>query len=693
MNSLTGKVYVGNQTDFTVTVIDEHTLATTTIALATDPEYIAVNEVTNKIYVTGGRSLTVIDGATNLTTTIALPDAPGQVVVNPVTNKIYTIANSGLIVIDGATLSAQTVPVGQIPVGIALNTATNKIYVIDQVASMFVVDGVTNNTTTVSLPGSLGQVVVNSYTNKIYVTSSYFYNNNWYQVLDSVDGTTLSISTLFLGQVGVRVAMGLNPRTDKVYVSVNISQYTNYLAIIDGGTLSLNVLQLGLDAPGYLAVEPVSDRIYITYLNPNYGDIGGLLVLNGATNSLATVFTSQFNLGVVTADSVTDRVYIAYTAESLVWVVAGPLPLKFVPVPPCRVVDTRGPDGQFGGPPIQGGTYRDFPLPQGACNIPPSAAAYSLNVTVVPQGPLGYLTVWPTGEGQPAVSTMNSVDGRVKANAAIVPSGASGGVSAYASNTTNVVLDINGYFIPSFTSALAFYPLTSCRLADTRGPQGPLGGPYLAGGQERDFPVLAGGCGIPATAQAYSLNITALPHGALGYLTVWPEGQQRPVVSTLNAPTGTATANAALVTPGTSGGIAVYPSNDTDLLIDVNGYFAPPGPGGMSLYTLLPCRVLDTRQGRGMLWGTMLIDVADSGCGLSSAQAVVLNATVVPQGYLGYLTIWPVTEFQPSISTLNAWDGAITSNMAIVTNIDGWLEAFAPNPTHLILDAFGYFAP
>lgn len=52
---------------------------------------------------------------------------------------------------------------------------------------------------------------------------------------------------------------------------------------------------------------------------------------------------------------------------------------------------------------------------------------YSLNVTVVPQGPLGYLTIWPEGEGQPDVSTMNSPDGRIKANAAVVPGGVSGG--------------------------------------------------------------------------------------------------------------------------------------------------------------------------------------------------------------------------------------------------------------------------
>ena len=90
--------------------------------------------------------------------------------------------------------------------------------------------------------------------------------------------------------------------------------------------------------------------------------------------------------------------------------------LRFTPVTPCRVVDTRNPNGQFGGPAIQGGTSRSFAITQGACNIPPNAWGYSLNVTVVPSAHLGYLTVWPTERKvQPTVSNLNSVDGRVKA--------------------------------------------------------------------------------------------------------------------------------------------------------------------------------------------------------------------------------------------------------------------------------------
>ena len=55
--------------------------------------------------------------------------------------------------------------------------------------------------------------------------------------------------------------------------------------------------------------------------------------------------------------------------------------------------------------------------------------------------------------------------------------------------------------------------------------------------------------------------------------------------------------------------------------------------------------------------------------------------------------MWPDPLQRPTVSTLNAIDGAITSNMAIVPNGDGKTDAFAAGYTQLILDISGYFAP
>ena len=387
---------------------------------------------------------------------------------------------------------------------------------------------------------------------------------------------------------------------------------------------------------------------------------------------------------------------------------SGPLPLQFYPALPCRVVDTRNANGQFGGPPISGGTSRSFPITQGGCSIPSNAAAYSLNVTLVPiqNHPVGYLTIWPTGLTQPTVSTMNSLDGRVKANAAIVPAGTGTAVSVYVTDTTNVVIDIDGYFETPTSQTFAFHPLTPCRVADTRKsnfPQG-LGTPHLSAGVARDFPVLNSSC-ISASdnAVAYSLNLTAIPYPALGdqlgYLEVWPTGYQPPnPVSTLNNPTGTYVANAAIVPAPPSGSITAYASSDTDLAIDINGYFSLDQTGGLSLYPTTPCRVFDSRHvGSGQPFtGTLSppVDVVTSPCGIpATAQAYVFNATVVPSPNLSYLTLWPDGQNQPVVSTLNAADGWVTSNMAIVPNVNGKIDAYASGVTQLILDISSYFAP
>jgi uncharacterized repeat protein (TIGR03803 family) len=378
-----------------------------------------------------------------------------------------------------------------------------------------------------------------------------------------------------------------------------------------------------------------------------------------------------------------------------------PAAYQFVTVTPCRLVDTRPDHGGSG--PIQGGTFQTFPIPQeGGCNIPATAAAYSLNVSVVPLGGLGYLTMWPAGvDLRPLVSTLNSVDGRIKASAAIVPAGTNGAVNIYVTNTTNVILDINGYFAPVSSSTLAFYPLTPCRVADTRHsiyPPG-LGPPYLTGHTERQFPILnATSCNIPPSAAAYSLNFSVVPHGGLSFLTVWPTGQSQPLVSTLNDLPGTIIANAAIVPAGTGGEVSVYPSSDTDLVIDINGYFAPAGTGGLSLYPVPPCRVIDTRKiGSGQPFSGTLsppVDVEGSVCGPpATAQAYVFGAAVVPTGALGYLTLWADGATQPLVSTLNALDGSISSNMAIVPTTNGKVDAYASGITQLVLDISSYFAP
>ena len=81
-------------------------------------------------------------------------------------------------------------------------------------------------------------------------------------------------------------------------------------------------------------------------------------------------------------------------------------------------------------------------------------------------------------------------------------------------------------------------------------------------------------------------------------------------------------------------------------------------------------------------------------CGApATARAFVFNATVVPPGPLGFITMWPQGQSQPLAATLNAYDGAITNSMAIVPTTTGSISVFPVSPTHLVLDIFGCFAP
>ena len=92
---------------------------------------------------------------------------------------------------------------------------------------------------------------------------------------------------------------------------------------------------------------------------------------------------------------------------------------------------------------------------------------------------------------------------------------------------------------------------------------------------------------------------------------------------------------------------------------------------------------------------TRSFTVPSSPCGIpTSAQAYVTNATVLPSGVFGFLTMWQGGQSQPTVSTLNAIDGALTSNAAIIpASPSGVIQVYTSNATHMLLDVSGYFAP
>jgi hypothetical protein len=504
-------------------------------------------------------------------------------------------------------------------------------------------------------------------------------------VADSATGSPQTVALAGTGVAASTLAVSLSPTS------------LSFASTTEGSTLAAQLVTVKNTSTGTVTLtsETITGTNATSFLKS--ATTCGTTLAAGASCTVSVEF-KPLAVGTLTASlSVADNATGSPQLVSLTGTGASTSPtgaLQFIAVTPCRIADTRNATGAFGGPELAAAATRTFDVPQSACGIPSTAVAYSLNVTVVPIQSLGFLTIWPSGQAQPVVSTLNS-DGRVKANATITPAGTNGGVDVFATDATQFILDIDGYFVPAGTSSgLQFFPLTPCRVADTRGASGALGGPSLAENDSRAFPVQSSACGIPSTARAYSLNITAVPHGSLGFLTAWPSGQAQPVVSTLNSSTGVVTANAAIVPAGSVGDVSIFVSDASDVILDVDGYFAPPATGGLSLYTVTPCRVLDTRSSSGALDGMLAVSVHGSTCAPpATARSYVLNATVVPTGSLSYLTLWAAGGTEPDVSTLNATDGAVTSNMAIVPTTNGTIEAFSTDSTQLILDISSYFAP
>jgi hypothetical protein len=116
---------------------------------------------------------------------------------------------------------------------------------------------------------------------------------------------------------------------------------------------------------------------------------------------------------------------------------------------PCRVLDTRGPVGDNGGPALRGGLSRVFPF-AGRCGIPATAKAVAVNVTVAEATQLGHLRLYPGGDSLPGVSTINFLAGLTRANNAIVRLGTGGAIAIYSGQptggTVQVIVDVTGYF-------------------------------------------------------------------------------------------------------------------------------------------------------------------------------------------------------------------------------------------------------
>ncbi|MBI4902137.1 MAG: hypothetical protein HY820_00785 [Acidobacteria bacterium] len=394
-----------------------------------------------------------------------------------------------------------------------------------------------------------------------------------------------------------------------------------------------------------------------------------------------------------------------------------PEKLRFVPLTPCRVMETRaeynfeGRTGPFGPPYMRAGETRTLLLPNSnVCQIPAAAKAYVVNVTLVPRPPgnVDFVTVYPGYQARPDVWTVRSPDGQIVANSAIVEAARTGAIDVYTASDTDIIIDIAGYFtdsLPAVSGNTVFYPLAPCRVLDTRilyRQTGPFGPPTMSARETRRFRFPASGCpGIPANAAAYAFTITVAPPQPLAFLTAWGAGGAQPNVSSINSLSGRILANSVVIPPGGDGSLDVFVYDRTDVILDITGYFgADDGATGLYYYPVPQRRFFDSRAANGQCGGpqfadttTRTIPVATCASTPTAAKAYQITATALPNGSpMPFLTGWPTGQPMPNASFLNAFEGQVVSNSAIIpAGTSGSIDLHAFRRTHVAVDIAGYF--
>ncbi|MDQ1416037.1 MAG: hypothetical protein QOF81_1650 [Acidimicrobiaceae bacterium] len=265
-------------------------------------------------------------------------------------------------------------------------------------------------------------------------------------------------------------------------------------------------------------------------------------------------------------------------------------------------------------------------------------------------------------------------------------------------------------------SLKGYTALTPVRICDTRAvaptvAANPCQGAGGVGVKLAQTPItvkVAGTHGVPDTATAAVLNVTATNTTAASYLTVWPTGVARPTASNLNWRANQTVPNLVEVSLGADGSVNLYVNaGSADVIVDLEGYVDAVAPG--LYHPLTPARICDSRaagpgvaanqcQGSGgaakpLTVGKTVITAAMAGVP-TGATAVILNVTVTNTSAAGFLTVWPEGAGQPVASNLNWSANQTVPNRVIVPLGTGRkIDLFnSTGTTDVVVDVNGYYS-
>jgi YVTN family beta-propeller protein len=297
INPNTNSLYVANTSAGSVSVLNSLTnVVITVITGLTKPEFIAINTVTNTIYVTGGTDACyVINGATNtLTATVSTVtadtgstsfDTVAPPVVNPSTNQLYIPMSEGIVLVLNGATNAISVFLGAPSniIGMALCASAGRLYVITS-TDLLIVNASTGAILKTIAITSAFAVAVNQLTNTCYVGSSASPT-----IISVVSGSTEAVTTTISLTTG-----SIDSAGSSVYSLLSVdSTSTLYVANSTGGnvvvineTTNAVTTKITATAPFALAFNPTTGNLYSVSTT-------SIQVINTATNTAGTAISTS----------------------------------------------------------------------------------------------------------------------------------------------------------------------------------------------------------------------------------------------------------------------------------------------------------------------------------------------------------------------------------------------------------------
>ena len=238
---------------------------------------------------------------------------------------------------------------------------------------------------------------------------------------------------------------------------------------------------------------------------------------------------------------------------------------------------------------------------------------------------------------------------------------------------------------------LTFVPVAPQRLLDTR-----LTGQSIGPASRFDLTV-AGIAGVPASARAVALNVTAVNASAVTFIRAWAAGAKAPASSLLNTGPGRTSAAAGVIAVGGDKKVSLYnDAGSVHLVVDVTGYYTDADGTGTAFTPLTSAvRLLDTRKDGAIASGkTRALTVAGTGGVPGDATAVVVNVVSARSTGNGYVSVVPHGADPRATSTVNHLIGQDVANRATVPLSGGAVDVHVEGgDTDVIIDVVGWYGP